>query len=620
MEMRKITQNIFGAVLTALLIALPMCAKATPMLHEGVANSNEGEQLWWGYFNESEAASLYYNGYLGYGSATTLDAAICIPAGHPIAGGATIKSVRFWLGDDISGISSDLTVWIASSLPSTVSSATYKQVVPKTSLKARLNEVELTTPYSVNNGECYIGYSFSISKKCYPVMCGGADAENALFYRWSGRSWENYSGSGYGKLAFQVLLDGVVLNDYDVKPTDFGTSYVLKGSQVDVPVKIANGGKETVTSIAYTITTNGSTTDEKTCTVGNLAFNNTTTLSIPFAADSDSKKYDKTLTITKVNGKANESAKNTATGMLITITEKPTPVPVVEEFTGTWCGWCTVGYDGMEKTNETFGDKVVLIAAHNSDPMEIADYSPIMNRVSGFPSSFINRTIDAYPSAGNLKYYLQNSLNDVTVGDIKAKATWADANQTKIKVDTDTRFVYSDDNGQYGIAYVLVEDGLTGTGSSWAQANYLSGNSNYAQDYPFWYSAGSKVTGIVFNHVAVGAWNIENGMNGSVSPAFAAGETQQYSTELNIASKSVIQDKTKLKVAVLLIDRSTGGIVNASETTIGEGEPTAVESIGAKAVRELERYTLDGRKIGGPQTGVNIVKMSDGSIRKVLVK
>ncbi len=620
MSTKEFTQNICGAIMTALFIALPMCAKASPMVHETMADSNTGEQLWWGYFTDSDVATLAFDGYLGYNRGTTLEAAICIPAGHGIAGEGTIKAVRFWLGDDISAISSDLTLWIAPKLPASVSAATYKQTVTRESLKSRLNEVELTVPYEVNNEQCYIGYSFMISKKSYLVMGGGADAENAWFYRYDGRNWLDFNGEGFGKLAFQVLLDGLELKSCNATPSDFGISYVQQGGQQAVPVMVQNFGKETITSIGYTVTTQGNVSAEKTCSVNSLKFNDAAPVLFTFDADSECRKHEKTLTITKVNGKANEATQTTATGMLITVTEKPTPVPVVEEFTGTWCGWCTVGYDGMEKTKETYGDQVVLIAAHNGDPMEITDYAPITNTVSSYPSSYINRTISSYPQAGNLAYYINTCLNNITVGEIKANAVWANAEQTKIKVDTDTKFVYSDDNAQYGIAYVLVENGLTGTGSSWAQANYLSGDPNYAEEFPFWYNAGSKVTGVVFNHVAVGAWNIKNGMNGSVSTVITAGETQQFTHELDIAAKSVIQDKTRLRVVALLIDRSQGSIVNASEVAIKDFDITAIRGIEDNDVKETERYTLNGSKIAAPQKGVNVVKMSDGTARKVLVR
>lgn len=566
MDKKNVSMKWAETILVSLLCFLPLCTKAaTPIKHVG------GEQIWWGYFTDKDAENLSYEGYLGYSQATTINTAICIPAGHPIAGGGTVKAVRFWLGDDISAISSDVTLWISGSLPDNVSSAAYTQTIAKSSLKTRLNEIELTTPYSINNGKCYIGYSFDINARSYPVMGGGEDMENSWFYHITGRSWEDFYGEGYGKLALQLQLEGVSLSSNSATPSDFGTYYVQKGSQTYIPVKIFNYGKETISKISYTITTNGIASAEQTCSVNSLAFNNSTTVNIPFPADNDTRRCEKILTITKVNGVANEASDNSSTGSLITISEMLTPTPVVEEFTGTWCGWCPLGFDGMEKAHETFGDKAVLIAVHSSDPMETSDYDPIANRASSYPSSLINRSIDAYPSASTLKAAINNCMGNVTVGEIKAKAVWSDEAKTKIKISTDTKFAYSEDNGQYGVALVLIEDGMSGTGSNWAQANNLSQNSSYASSLPFWYNAAQRVTGLEFNHVAVAAWDIQNGADGSVKSAFTAGETMKYSKEIDISSKSIIQDKSKLKVAVLLIDRTTGNIVNASQTAITAG-------------------------------------------------
>ena len=37
-------------------------------------------------------------------------------------------------------------------------------------------------------------------------------------------------------------------------------------------------------------------------------------------------------------------------------------------------------------------------------------------------------------------------------------------------------------------------------------------------------------------------------------------------------------------------------------------------------VKEVARYSLDGRQLSRPEKGINIIKMSDGSTRKVIVK
>ena len=538
--------------------------KAPLMTNRASAASSEGDGIWWGYMSESD---LSVSDGVGNGSSNIpLLAGIYIPANHELIGGSTIKAVRVYVKDGLGSTMKNVSVWISQSLPASVDAADYVQSV--NSLADGANDIELTTPFVVNNREFYIGYAVT-SSNAYPIMCcGSEDAPNAFYICAPGSiDWTDLYGSGLGKLAFQIRADGVSLASNSATPSDFGPAYVLKGETTSVPVRITNNGANNITSISYTITTGSSTTEEATVRVDNLPFNSSANVYIPFASDNKAKKYIKTLTITKVNGEANEAAHNSAQGALITILETAVPVPVVEEFTGTWCGYCVYGITGMEKTYENFGDKVVLIAAHNGDPMAISDYDPIMSRVHSFPSSFINRTIDAYPTASTLKYYLNTCFDAITVGDIQASAAWTSDDKTEISIDTKTKFVYSDDNGQYGIAYVLVEDGLTGSGSEWAQSNYLSGGSGDA-DMEFWYNSGSKVSGLEYNHVAVGAWGIENGISGSVNSKINAGEVQNYNFKADITSKSVIQDKSKLKVVALLIDQTTGKIINAAQVAI----------------------------------------------------
>lgn len=575
------------------------------------------EPFWWGYFSDANAASLPYSGNLGSGSAATIDAAIYVPAGHPIVGNGTLKGIRFWLGSTITAISGDVTLWISKTLPTSASAADYTQTLARTDLKAKLNEVELTTPYTVNNEGFYVGYTFKISSRAYPVMSYGEDQANAFFYRITGYNWMDFYGEGYGALAMQLLIDGVTLPEYSVTPADFPTNYALTDNIINVPVQISNNGTEAVTSISYVITTDGVAGEEQTKTVSNLKTFAKANVSISFTAGQEAKKYQNTVTITKVNGQPNAAASNSASGSLIAVSEKPVAVPVVEEFTGTWCGYCPYGIVGMEQAHKTFGDKVVLIAAHNGDPMAITDYNPIMSSVSSFPSAFINRISDLYPSVSSLKTYIQSHLDRTTVGSITATASWSNAAKTAIDIDTQTTFVYNDDNGQYAIAYVLIEDGLKGTSSSWAQTNYLSGQSATDPNMTFWYNAGSKVTGLEFDHVAVAAWNIADGVEGSVNNSFQAGQAQNYHFQADISNKSVIQDKTKLTVASLLLDKSTGSIVNAAQCTIQDYASgiRTVTGTAASSQADGAYYTLDGRRVTTPARGLYI---HNG--RKVVIK
>ena len=55
-------------------------------------------------------------------------------------------------------------------------------------------------------------------------------------------------------------------------------------------------------------------------------------------------------------------------------------------------------------------------------------------------------------------------------------------------------------------------------------------------------------------------------------------------------------------------------------THIVEGIPTAIKAVKQNEATETERYTTDGQAINKPQKGINIIKMSDGTTKKVLIK
>ena len=139
------------------------------------------------------------------------------------------------------------------------------------------------------------------------------------------------------------------------------------------------------------------------------------------------------------------------------------------------------------------------------------------------------------------------------------------------------------------LALVLTEDGMSGTGSNWRQSNYYSGQSGDPY-MTWWYSQGSYVSGLTFNFVAVGAWELKNGFNGSVATSFEAGEEMPFNYVADITTKNRIQDKANLKMVALLIDRKTGAIVNAAHTTIapyGTAVPGDVDGDGVVTASDI---------------------------------
>ena len=576
-------------------------------------------QVWWGYFSENDFSTADLT--IGTGKAMTLMAAIYVPANHEQLGNANIIAARVYLASNVVSTLSGLKIWVSKTLPQKASDA---DVVLSTlgTLTAGANDFKLRSPYAVNNEGFYIGYSVK-STTGYFIRSGGKDAPNAFLVGnpEEGMAWTDLNGNGLGKLAFQILVQDGNFQDNCVTVDDFEQNVVVQGQQVNVPIKITNQGANDVSSISYTIgTEGGSTTEEKTVSVGPLALNDFTTLNIPFASDEQARKLQKTFTVTQVNGNPNTAKKSSGQGFLISVKKKQSVTPVIEEFTGTWCGWCPRGIVGMDKVHEAYGDQVVQIAAHSGDIMAISEYQPVINTYTeGYPNSITDRRYVADPSYSTLVATLNKAFARVAQGSIDLQAEWSSNFKTKVVFNTTTRFSYNDDDGQYGIAYLLVEDGLTGTGSNWSQTNYYSGQT-VGGDMTWWCQAASTVTGITYNHVVVAGWEALNGVNGSVNPTIVADEEQEYSYSASISGKSLIQDKTKLKAVVLLIDRATGMIVNAAQSAIADFG-TAVSTVqGAEKSAQRDVYDLSGRKLSISQKGINIIRMNDGTVKKVLMK
>jgi len=73
---------------------------------------------------------------------------------------------------------------------------------------------------------------------------------------------------------------------------------------------------------------------------------------------------------------------------------------------------------------------------------------------------------------------------------------------------------------------------------------------------------------------------------------------------------------------VLVVDDTTGEILNATRTKIEpiDGGEDAVDRIQNSSSAVSTRYNAAGQVIAAPQRGLNIIRLSDGKVRKVMVK
>ena len=507
----------------------------------------------------------------------------------------------------------NLKVWVSTSLPNVGMSGDVMTMNVSNSLITadQYSNVSFGQFYDVPEGGVYVGYTFDVTSLSnygnMPISYAMATQQREGSFFVNTTSMGEWLTDSEVKLMMNVLVE-CDAKDNSVKADDFGTAYTVLGTQGEVGVRLTNTGGNAVRTIAYTVTTDGKVSEERTAGVNLPNMTSSDFYSLVLDADETTTPHAKTITITKVNGQPNNAADPTADGTLITVTHKPTYRPVIEEFTGTWCGWCPYGIAGMKSAHKKYGDKVVLIAAHASDIMAIDGYSPILSLVSSYPSAFFNREVSFYPNSSNMSILIDQSLHRTTVADIDTKAYWDSEDQKGINLYTTTTFVYDSNEANYGIAYVLLANGLTGTTASWAQSNNLSGQSGSDTEMLERYTSGSKVTGLKYDHVAIGAWGIKEGLEESLAPQITAGKEQKFAYTLSIEGNSLVQDKSQLSVVTLLIDNTTGIIMNATQTKIEAPEANNINGITSSPNQPVKYYNLQGQEVGDDYRGIVVTK------------
>ena len=187
--------------------------------------------------------------------------------------------------------------------------------------------------------------------------------------------------------------------------------------------------------------------------------------------------------------------------------------------------------------------------------------------------------------------------------------------------------------GAVDLVYVLTADSLSGTTSAWKQSNYYSSyttsdvrNAPGLVDFCSGGKYGQSSVFLVFNDVVIGSsYSAKMTNQGQTVTGSEVEIGAIYNASYTIASptKTTIKDAIKknlVTAAVLVVDNATGEVLNAGKAHVASYDPNAVGVIPTTESHVSQRYNAAGQAIGAPQRGLNIVRMSDGTVRKVLVK
>lgn len=473
-----------------------------------------------------------------------------------------------------------------------------------------------------------VGYTYKQTSSNYPVgVFTGAHGSLYMYANipatqgGNGEGWYNL-GSDNGAISVQLIAESDDFSPNAIFPFDFGKFNVVVGETKMVSVSIANLGTK-FESLDFTTTLEGKTSKEQHVALDkDYGVGGTFTLNVPFEAASKPGKYNVTFTVTKVNGVANGASVTSAQGINNTLAQQLKKVVVVEELTGTKCGWCPRGHVAMHNLSEKYGDQFIGIALHQfskTDPMYIGDYDL---GLPGAPSATADRTTFGDPYY-DMPAAVEAALANYPEATVSVSGQY-NADSTQVEA---TATVTSLVSGQYEVAYMLVADGLTGKTSSWKQANYYSktqgqfnSKSELPEDLQYLWDEPTSYNQ-VYNDVLIASSYSASKNHAEFGEFVENGVTTGNYTLTMPTKKALLKvlDKKKVSVVAVIIDPETGAIVNAGKALVGAGSTGIITVNNSANATVVARYAADGTQISAPVKGINILKMSDGTTRKVLV-
>lgn len=152
--------------------------------------------------------------------------------------------------------------------------------------------------------------------------------------------------------------------------------YVQVNNAVEVTGTLRNNLAEAVTTFTLNYQVNGGNV------VTEVFDNDTITvfkeyefaMSVPFTP-TETGGIELVVWLSDVNGRIDDVTSNDMLVSLITaVSFIPIHNMVIEEYTGTWCGWCPRGIVYLDEFSAAYPNDVIIISVHNSDPMVDAAY------------------------------------------------------------------------------------------------------------------------------------------------------------------------------------------------------------------------------------------------------
>lgn len=540
--------------------------------------------LWWGY---GDGVSIW-KGVGGGSNPTTQTAAIKVPADVVASyAGSRIKAIRFAVTSNTGNVT-DASYFLTSNLESIADN----ERTSVGTLASGWHTYQLAEPYQITAGQdLFIGYTVTGTR---PVAIVDQPGCEGSCWMKSGKKFYDYGVmEGYNyTLGVQALIEA----DNFEASLSFAEAGDAKAEPTggNIPLTVRNMSPVEVTNYTIAYSVDGQPVGEKTtaCSLSEIGDTHSTQLPLPELALGD-HTYE--AQIVAINGKA-QSGDVKASGNLEILKYVMYRTHVIEECTGTWCGYCVRGLVAMREMRKNHPNRFIGIAVHGRDKYETSSYATLLGRISGYPSAFFNRSriVGTEPSEMESAFVHAEELTDCEIKIVGIE--YADASHNNVNIYMRYRFANSHDKIDYRVAIVTLEDNL---GDS--QANYYSGG-------------GMGPMG-GFENMGSYAWvelmdvarNITSytGIINSVPATLEEGQWYDYCYTYTLPNN--IRSIQNVTIVALLQNASGTEILNADKCeTIHEQGTLGIESAHVAVPADNASYDLFGRRLNGENTGISI--------------
>ena len=211
---------------------------------------------------------------------------------------------------------------------------------------------------------------------------------------------------------------------------------------------------------------------------------------------------------------------------------------IVEDYTGTWCGYCPPVANAIYELKEVY-DNIISVGIHNNDELTIDQESDLRSElgISGFPSARLNRTIlwlDPY------QFLEVNSLlseeNNVAIS--------INSTIENVELGVGLRIVSNVELVNHKLVIYLVESNLI-----YDQANYF----NYVED-SYFYNLGNPIEN--YSHQDVLRKSITN-ISGNVLEVIQPLTDYKFNFNVELNPDFVVEN---LAIVAIVVDSNNNAI------------------------------------------------------------